>query len=41
MTGYLRRRFGALPAAASGFMATRAQIGWLIIAAVVANLNLI
>jgi cobalamin synthase len=41
MVWYLRRRFGELPAVTGGFMTARAQIGWLVIAAIVANLNLI
>lgn len=41
MDRYLRRRFGELPAAASGIVAARTQIGWLMIAAIVANLNLV
>ncbi len=41
MAAYLRRCFGELPVVASGFIALRAQVGWLVIAAIVANLNLI
>ena len=41
MAAYLRRRFGELPPVAGDFIAARAQIGWLVIAAIVANLNLI